>query len=205
MGEYPEQLAGETDRSYGHFCAWLDFDGRERKDATRLFAVARGVKPDQVRRLRSRYGWAERAAPVPTVEQEVRARTKELTVERTAQTLAQRAAEARINTETGHAFLGAKVINKALQAVANLDPDTLDNADIVRLMTLALRELGPAKGTAVSVRTDGAQGGGVEVVIAELAELPADQQAIRASAIIDEAARQAEVIGAYYASAETSK
>lgn len=186
MRELPQQLPDESDAAYAHFCAWLDCPD---PDDTAVFAASRGVRADYIRKLRSRWKWRDRRRPV---DQAIRDRATELTIEKTAQSLADRAAAARSKAEAAHAFLAAEVGSKALQAVRRLDPSELDPGSIVRLVSVALREIGPK---APTVAVSGEQ---VDVSVAGLEQLPPVEQTARARVILEETARQVELLDSYY-------
>jgi hypothetical protein len=204
MGQYPEQLPEESDRAYDHFLAWLDFPARDRREGTKLFAVDRDIKPDQVRRLRSRYRWAERAEAIPTVEQALRERTTELTIERTAaktaETVSDKIAAAKAANTVVLVTLANKAGKQALAAVDKLNAEGGEfDAKRAAFVVSALRALAQAEERAVPAQAVQINAAGeVSVEIDALHDLPAPEAARRARIIVDEAQRKARLLEEYY-------
>ena len=192
MGDFPEQLPGENDKAYGHFCAWLHSPNA---DNTEAFAEERGVSKQYIRKLRSQHDWADRKRPVVA---ETQARASELVVERVAQSRADKIAAAVERNETAHVLLQSRVLEQALEAATQIPQGAMTAGEIVQLLRVALQHgVRPAeRGTAVQVTTD--TSGAVDVRVAALEGLPAPEQAARAREIADEATRKISVVEAYY-------
>lgn len=211
MDVYPEQLPEESDKAYGHFCAWIDFPGRDRPDATAAFAAARGIRPDYVRRLRSKYEWPTRSADRPSVETAIRQRTNDLTIEKTAESVADKVAAARASNTVIAVSLAGKVGRKALEAVDRIDVNHFDE-NLGRFVTTVLRALvqaetvgaGPVSSVQVNTTTTTTTTTEVNVEVDSLRELPPAQAAERATEITAEAHRKAQLLATYYAESTPS-
>lgn len=195
MSAYPQQLPEESDTAYAHLCAWLDFEDRGQRGDTAAFAARRGIKPEQVRRLRSKYAWNTRAATVPTLDAQITERATELVVEKAAQTLAEKIADAKERNAAAHAGMVAKVGKKVSEAVELLDLNALDAKDLATFIIRGLREMAPREAaTSVQVTQQQMQVVGLE----EVHGLPPAQQAKRVREIVAEADRKAALLDAYY-------
>jgi len=195
MSGYPEQLPEESDTAYAHLCAWLDFEDRGQRGDTAAFAQRRGIKPEQVRRLRSKYAWATRAAAAPTVDAQISERATEIAVEKAAQTLAERIADAKERNAAAHAGMVAKVGKKVADALELLDLTALDPKDLATFIIRGVREMAPREAaTSVQVTQQQLQLVGLE----ELHGLPPAQQAKRVREVVAEADRKAALLDAYY-------
>lgn len=196
MSEYPAQLPGESDKAYAHFRAWVDFEDRETRGATTAFAQRRDIKPDQVRRLRSKYDWNARAATVPTMAAAIHQRTTELVVEQTAQSLAEKIVAARERNAAAHAGLVAKIGKKVNEALELLDLTSMDNAQLGQFILRGAREMAPPReattNTTVAVQHN------THLDLQEVHTLPPAQQARRVREMVAEADRQAALLDQYY-------
>lgn len=196
MSGYPEQLPDESDTAYAHLCAWLDYEDRGQRGDTAAFAQRRGIKPEQVRRLRSKYAWNTRAATVPTMDAQIAERTTELVVEKAAQTLAERIAEAKERNAATHAGMVAKVGKRVNEAVELLDLNALDAKDLATFIIRGLREMAPREAASTTVQVTQQQ---LHVELEDLRALPPAVQAKRVRELTTEADRKASVLEAYYA------
>lgn len=190
----PPRLDKEPEMAYSHFLRWCRQVPVEASSDD--VAKALGLNRDYVRRLWTKWEWKRRREPLETAtNDEVTRRT----VEKRADGIAEKAAEAWINAQYARSFLAAELGNKAVQATRSLDINALDANGKVRLAGTAMRELAP-RTASVSVSTDAE--GHVSVEIAALEGLPPAQQAAKAKELADETARQAALLADYYATSD---
>lgn len=194
MSGYPERLSDESDKAYDHFCAWIDFEDRGARGATAAFATRRGIKPEQVRRLRSKYRWNDRAAAIPTLDTEIQQRASQIVIEQSAQTLAEKITAAKERNAATHAGLVGKLGQKVNDALERIDLANLDDFQLSQFIIRGMREMAPREsGPAVAVTQTT-----MNVEIDEVQALPPAQQAQRVRAIVAEADRRAALLNDYY-------